>query len=223
MSIYFNVTEQDLINLSTLAEQQKEQRALKIKSKILKQTHDIKLAESLSPITKKLDEVKESTQELGEVIKKSQRNTPHLAIENTPTHQPMEINEGTIYNVELENTLNNMKKNTGFFQTKHYSERGWKLNIQPINILRGTEVEINGNENNITPGFQKFFTETSSIPLKKLNDRERETYENILKDINFENYKAVSGEKKSSRYKLSKAIFRNILKGQETQKNFYAI
>ena len=58
MSIYSNVTEQDLINLRKLAEQQKNQRAEKFKSRILKQTHDIKLAESLSPITEKLDEVK---------------------------------------------------------------------------------------------------------------------------------------------------------------------
>ena len=61
MSIYSNVTEQDLINLRKLAEQQKNQRAEKIKNRILKQTHDIKLAESLSPITKKLDEVNKST------------------------------------------------------------------------------------------------------------------------------------------------------------------
>ena len=72
MSIYSNVTEQDLINLRILAEQQKEQRALKIKNRILNQTHDVKLAETLSPITKKLDEVKKSTQEVGEIIKKSQ-------------------------------------------------------------------------------------------------------------------------------------------------------
>ena len=58
MSIYSNVTEQDLDNLRKLAEQQKEQRAIKIKNRILKQTHDIKLAESLSPITDKLDDVK---------------------------------------------------------------------------------------------------------------------------------------------------------------------
>ena len=63
MSIYSNVTEQDLINLRKLAEQQKNERALKIKNKILKQTHDIKLAESRSPITEKLDEVNKSTQE----------------------------------------------------------------------------------------------------------------------------------------------------------------
>ena len=63
MSIYSNVTEQDLINLRKLAEQQKEQRALKIKNRILKQTHEVILTESLSPITKKLDEVNKSTQE----------------------------------------------------------------------------------------------------------------------------------------------------------------
>ena len=63
MSIYSNVTEEDLENLRKLAYQQKNQRALKIKNRILKQTHDIKLAESLSPITKKLDEVNKSTQE----------------------------------------------------------------------------------------------------------------------------------------------------------------
>ena len=40
MSIYSNITEQDLINLRKLAEEQKEQRALKIKNRILKQTHD---------------------------------------------------------------------------------------------------------------------------------------------------------------------------------------
>ena len=65
MSIYSNVTEQDLINLRRLAQQEKEQRAEKIKNRILKQTHDIKLAESLSPITKKLDE---STKKVSEVI-----------------------------------------------------------------------------------------------------------------------------------------------------------
>ena len=44
MSIYSNVTEQDLINLLKLAEQQKSQRAEKIKNRFLKQTHVIKLA-----------------------------------------------------------------------------------------------------------------------------------------------------------------------------------
>ena len=53
MSIYSNVTEQDLINLRKLTKQQKEQRAVKLKNRILKQTHDVKLSKSLSPIIKK--------------------------------------------------------------------------------------------------------------------------------------------------------------------------
>ena len=38
MSIYSNVTEQDLINSRKLAKQQKAQRALKIENRIFKQT-----------------------------------------------------------------------------------------------------------------------------------------------------------------------------------------
>ena len=94
MSIYSNVTEQNLDNLRKLAEQQKEQRALKIKNRILKQTPAVKLAESHRPITKKLDEVNKSTQKISDDIKKSQQEAPELAIESTLTHQPMENNEG---------------------------------------------------------------------------------------------------------------------------------
>ena len=131
MSIYSNVTEQDLDNQRKLAEQQKEQRAHKFKNRILKQTHDKKLADSLSPITTRLDLVENNKGvKIGDIIKKSkhekhqlaientqtQPETPQLAIENTPTsQQPLENNEGVIFDVELENTINNMKNNAGFF------------------------------------------------------------------------------------------------------------
>ena len=61
MSFYSNVTEQDLINLRKLAKQQENQRLLKNKNRNIEQTHDIKIAESLSPITKKLDTIIDST------------------------------------------------------------------------------------------------------------------------------------------------------------------
>ena len=77
MSTFSNITEQNLISLHNLAQQQKNKRAPNFKNRIFKQTHDIKIAESLSLITKKLDEVKESTQKLGEIAKES--NTPRLA------------------------------------------------------------------------------------------------------------------------------------------------
>ena len=80
---------------------------LKLKTKISKETHDIKLAESLSPITKRIDEVKETTQKLGKVIENltPENNTPQLAIGKSPTNQPFEKNEVVIYDVDLENTL----------------------------------------------------------------------------------------------------------------------
>ena len=89
MSIYSNVTEHYLNNLRKLAEWQKEQRALKIKKRISKQTHDKKLADSFSPTTEKLDKK-------GEILKET----------NTPKPDTL-----------FENTLSNMKKN-GFFNIK---------------------------------------------------------------------------------------------------------
>ena len=56
-----------MINQLKLARQQKNQRALEINNRNLNQTHDIKIAESLSPITKKLDEANDSTKKLSEV------------------------------------------------------------------------------------------------------------------------------------------------------------
>ena len=180
-----------MITRRKLAEQQKEKRALKIKNKILKQTHDVNLSESLSPVTKKLDEIKETTQEIGDVIEKSQpkNNTPQLAIEktptlqpteNTPTLQPTENNEGVIYDVELENPLNKMKDNTAFFKTHHDPQHGWLLNNYPIKMLRGTKVEVNENKYNITPGLQKVFTNQSYDSSKSMNITEKLVFRDIL-------------------------------------------
>ena len=75
-----------MISLRKLADQQKSQRALKIKNRVLKQTHDMKLAESLSPITKKLEEVNKSTESLRDIIKE-----PNSGNENNQEIVPVEI------------------------------------------------------------------------------------------------------------------------------------
>ena len=67
----------------------------------MKQTQDIKIAESVSPITKKLDEVKDSTKNIGDVIKENY--LPQLAIENTHNALPIEkeqIQSGVIYDTD---------------------------------------------------------------------------------------------------------------------------
>ena len=223
MSIYSNVTEQDLENLRKLANQQKNERAQQIRNKILKQTHDKKLSESLSPITKRLDLVENNKGEkIGELIKKSEQETSQLAIENTQTqtetpqlpiennptaHQPEENNEGVIYNVELENTLNNMEKIAGFFKIEERDNGDVFWNGFPVEKIGGNKIKINENVF-ITRGIQKVLTDTSNIPIKKLNDQDREIFNNILESHDFKNYKPVRGESKSGRYKQSKTNFK---------------
>ena len=181
MNIYSNVTEHDLINLRKLVEQQKGQRALKNRNRILKQAHNRKLAESLLPTTNKRDEVKETTQKLGEVNEKSQpeNNKPQPAIEHTPHHQRIENNEGVIYDTELENTLRHMKNDTGFFQTYEDSEHGWMWNGYTIETKSGTEVEINNKKYNINPGIQKLLVNISSKSAKSMNDK----YKVVFRDL----------------------------------------
>ena len=221
MSIYSNVTEQDLKNLRKLANQQKNERAHKIRNKILKQTHDKKLSESLSPITKRLDLVENNKAEkIGELIKKSEQETSKLAIENTQTQTetpqlPIENNECVIYDVELENTLNNMKNNVGFFNIEERDNGDVFWNGFPVGKIGGNKIKINENVFDITRGIQEVLTDTSNIPIKKLNDQDRETYNNILENLNFKNYKPVRGESKSGRYKQSKSNFnKRNLEGQ---------
>ena len=220
MSKYPTVTEQHLIDLRNLAEQQKNERTLKIENRVFKLTHDVKLTESFSPITKELDEFNESTQKIGEIVKESK--TPQLAMENNHNAIPIEneqIQPGVIYDTSLENTLNNMKNNTGFFNIEERDSGEIVWNGFPVEKPVDKKLKINGEINNITPGIQKVFTQTSNIPIKKLNDKDNEIFINILKSPHFDNYEAIRGESKSGRYKQSKTIFeRHKLKGHGIEK-----
>ena len=114
MSIYPIVTEQDLIILRKIAEQMKKTLALAIENRVSKQTHDGKLAGSLSPITEKIEEVKESTQKIGEIVEKSD-----VEDENTQT-PAIETITGT---KSLRDTLSFMKRNKNF--SKLVIKRHW--------------------------------------------------------------------------------------------------
>ena len=85
MSICPNVTQEELINLRKVAEDQRTQRALEIKITYIKQTHDINSSENLSAITKKL-EVNKCKQKLGDLMKESNSEN-----ENNQELDPVEI------------------------------------------------------------------------------------------------------------------------------------
>ena len=80
----------------------------------MKQTHNIKLAEKLSPISKKLEKINKTTKDSSEREKKSisEDQTPQLVLENTGNN----IEPGLMHDISLEKTLSNMKKQKGFFQ-----------------------------------------------------------------------------------------------------------
>ena len=150
MSIYSNVTEQDLINLRKLAQQQKEQRALEIKNRILKETHDVKLAESLSPITKKLDTINESTQKISDVIKESNSKIDIKALPNSSKFSiAMRQMIGS-----LMNSRNSLKI------TEDESGRANILGV-PIQISEGDTIKINENIYELTPERYKALTYTT--------------------------------------------------------------
>ena len=175
MSIYSNVTEQDLDNLRKLAEQQKEQRALKIKNRILKQTHDIKLAESLSPIAKKLDEI----------FKKSE-------VENGKTQtSPIENITGT---QSLRDTLSFMKKSKNFFKLVEDDDGKVFWNKIPIKAKGENRISINNHEYDIKPNIQNYFTNTNQTT-KYMDNEDKLTIYDILKNIGSYSMKHTKGLK----------------------------
>ena len=72
-----------------------------------------------------------------------------------------------------------MKDNTGFSKTTEDRERGWMLNNYPIKILSGTQVEINDNKNNITPGIRHLLVDSTYKTAKPMKEKDRLVFRDI--------------------------------------------
>ena len=196
MSIYTNVTKQDLINLRNLAEQQKNQRALKIKNRSLKQTHDFKIAESLSPMTEKLDEVKETTQKLGDVIKES-----NTKIENNQEIVPVEIdsNNSEVDNTKLNiralpnssigielmvKTLGSLMSSSNSLKTKSPPSGATILGV-PIYTLGGDKLRTRDNDFELTPENYKALSYTGYTGKSMKYDIDILMMNNIINDLGY--------------------------------------
>ena len=174
MSIYSNVSEQDLINLCKLAEQQKEQRALKIKNRILKQTHDVKLAESLSPITKKLDTINESTKKISAVIKES--NSEKL-IKALPNNSQFSVSMRQMIG-SLMNSKNSLKI------TQDELGRANILGV-PIQISGADTIKIDENIYELTPEIYKVLSDTGYTGKTMKNENDILMLNNIIRDLGY--------------------------------------
>ena len=171
-SIYSNVTEEDLINLRKLSEQQKNERALKIKNRILKQTHDIKLAESLSPITKTLDYINKSTKEIGEVFKETNSKVDIKALPNSSNFSnAMRKLIGSLMNSR--NSLKITQDETG---------RANFLGV-PIQISEGDTMKINETVYDLTPEIYKALTYTTYTGKTMKDENDILMIYNIIGDL----------------------------------------
>ncbi len=174
MSIYANVTEKDLDNLRKLANQQKNERALKIKNRILKQTHDVKLAESLSPITKKLDIINESTQKISNVIKGSDSKVDIKALPNSSKFS----NSMRQMIGSLMNSRNSLKI------TQDESGRANILGV-PIQISEGDTMKINETIYELTPEIYKALTYTTYSGNNMRDENDILMMYNIIRDLGY--------------------------------------
>ena len=174
---YFsNVTEKDLGNLRKLAEQQKNERALKIRNKILKQTHDKKLAESLSPITEKLDTINESTKKTGDVIEESNSKIELKSILNNPQ-----------YSKEMQELIGSLMRSHNSLKLIQGKSGGTILGV-PFQISSDS-IKINEIIYKLTPEVYKALSNPSYTGNTMKNDDDFLMLYNILKDVNYTGYK----------------------------------
>ena len=193
MSIYSNVTEQDLDNLRKLAEQQKAQRALKIKNRILKQTHDVKLAESLSPITKKLDEVNKSTKKVGEILKESnsenENNQEIVPVEIESDDENIQTNlralpNSSMFSDQMTKTLGRLMSSANSLKIKSTPSGATILGV-PIFTLGGDRIQIKDNVYDLFPEIYKALSYTGYTGKNLKNDDDILMLYNIIRDLGY--------------------------------------
>ena len=205
MSIYSNVTEQDLINLRKLAEQQKNQRAEKIKNRILQQTHDITLAECLSPTTKKL---KETTRKFSKIINPSnseiENNQEVVPVESDSEEENNQINPRALPNsnkfsslmTETLGALMNSKNSLKLIPDD--SGRATILGV-PINTLGRDRIQISENIYDLTPEIYKALSDTGYTGKNMKRENDILMNKNIVRDLDYTG----DGDRESKRKTIS--------------------
>ena len=108
-------------------------------------------------------------------------------------------------------------KKQGFCKIEERTSGDIFWNGFPVEKLGGNKLKINEDVYNKSDDLQNVFTKTSNIPLKKLNDKDKEMNKNISESLDFKIYKPLRDETKSAKYKYSKTNFKD-LEGQGIEK-----
>ena len=187
MSIYSNVTQKDLDNLRKLSEQQKEQRALKIKNRILKQTHDIKLAESLSPITKKLEEVNKSTKKESNSENENNQEVVPVDIESEDENIQTLLRalpNSSMFSGQMTKTLGRLMSSSNSLKIKPSPSGATILGV-PINTLGGDRIQLKDNIYDLTPEIYKALSYTGYTGNTMKNEADILKMNNMKNDLGY--------------------------------------
>ena len=225
MSISSNVTEEDLINLRKLAEQQKQERALKIKNRILKETHNKKLAESLSPITepiterldkvnksaKKLDSIKESFSPINEKLDTINESTQKVG--DIIKESNAENNKETIItpSILLKDTFKSLAETPSSLKLNHDINGNFSILGTNITPLGGDKVQVYDKNYEFNPELHSALSKPSYTGNSMKNQNDKRTLYNFLTDVG---YTGVCDEKTSQSRFFKRLLkqYRNIKK-----------
>ena len=214
MSIYSNVTEQVLINLRKLPEQQKNQRAEKIKNRILKQTHDKRLSERLSPILMKLEEVNKSTKKIGEVIKGSNSENEKIQeivpFEIESEDENIQTNlralpNSSVFSDQMTKTLGRLMSSSNSLKIEPSPSGATILGV-PIKTLGGDRIQIKDNIYDLTPEIYKALSYTGYTGKTMQNENDILMLKNIIKDLGYTGLRDYPSKPKNIRHKNSSKI-----------------
>ena len=128
----------------------------------MNQTHDINVAESLSPITKRLNKVNESTQKLGDVIRDSNSEKLEKALTNSSK-----------FSISMRQMIGSLLNSENSLKTTQDGESGRaKILGKPIQISGADTIKIYENIYELTPEIYKALSDTgyTGKTMKKEND-----------------------------------------------------
>ena len=209
MSFYSNVTEQDLVKLPKLAEQQKNQRALKVKNRILNQTHDIKLAESLSPIIKKLEEsIKKTSEVINPSNSENENNQEIVPIENEFEESEDENNNNKFgikalldifkFSDLMKSTIGKLISSKNSLRIDHDNRTGGaSINGISVLIFGGDSMKVKDNVYEITPEIHKASSSTGYTGETMKSEADILMLNNILRDVKYTGIQDIPSNRKT--------------------------
>ena len=178
-----------------MAGQQKEQRAPKIEKRFLKQTHDIKLAESVSPITKKLGQVSKSTEKLRDIMKESnfeKENREIIPVEiesdnsggDNTNHKVKALPNSSIFSDLMTKTLGTLLSSANSLRIQPSPSGASVLGV-PIYTKGGDKLRICDNDYELTPEIYKALAYTGYTGKTMKNENDILMMNDIINDLGY--------------------------------------